>query len=60
MKKREEASGDSMNHLGQNYCDVGMRLFDQEEYDAAVSCLIQVYELGYEQEAILDHLYSCF
>lgn len=49
-----------MESLGQIYCNLGMLQFDNKVYDASVSNLIKAYELGYEREAILDHLYSCF
>lgn len=35
-------------------------LFEQNEYEAAVELLIELYETGYQQELIIQNLYDCF
>lgn len=37
-----------------------LELFEQESYEEAVELFIQLYEAGYEKEAIIQILYDCF
>ncbi len=37
-----------------------LELFEQENYEGAVELFIQLYEAGYEKEAIIQILYDCF
>ena len=40
--------------------EYAMNLFELNKYDEAVQNLIELYELGYEKEQILDFLYQAF
>ncbi|MCM1111995.1 MAG: glycosyltransferase family 2 protein [Muribaculum sp.] len=49
-----------MNHLGEAYYRLGMEQFHAGEYEQSVASLIKAYELEYEREAVLKHLYASF
>lgn len=49
-----------MRGLGKDLFDLGMTLFEEQNYDQAVQNFIKAYELGFEKDLILENLYSCF
>ncbi len=49
-----------MDNPAELYYKRGIKYFEIEQYEQAVSDLIQAYDLGYEQELILENIYQCF
>lgn len=49
-----------MDNLAELYYKRGIKYFELEQYEQAVSDLIQAYEMGYEQDLILESIYQCF
>ncbi len=49
-----------MSSAGKIYYERGIRYFELEQYEQAVTDFIQAYESGYEKEQIMNHLYQCF
>lgn len=49
-----------MDNPAEIYYKRGIKYFELEQYEQAVSDLIQAYDLGYEQEWILENIYQCF
>ncbi len=49
-----------MENIGEIYYQRGIRFFELEQYENAVTDLIQAYQCGYEEKRILEDLYKCF
>lgn len=49
-----------MNGLGEKYYEMGIKFFEDMQYESAVEYFIEAYNLGAYQEEIIENLYSCF
>lgn len=49
-----------MDNIGEIYYEAGIRYFELEKYEEAISNWVRAYDLGYENENILENIYRCF